>query len=119
MGHESIAFIIDELDDLLDAERTALLAGNLDDVKRLFERKTNLVDALSRSESDQTSGVAALRNKVERNQDLLQSAADGVKSVARRLAAIRRVRESLETYDAQGKRKKVDVKAVSTLEKRA
>ncbi|WP_223274919.1 flagellar biosynthesis protein FlgN [Tateyamaria sp. syn59] len=119
MAHEYIATVIDELDDLLDAERTALLAGNLDEVKRLFERKTNLVETLSRLESAETAGFAELRHKVERNQDLLQSATEGVKSVARRLSAIRRVRESLETYDARGRRKKVDVKTTTTLEKRA
>ncbi|MBY5933613.1 flagellar biosynthesis protein FlgN [Tateyamaria omphalii] len=111
--------IMDELDDLLDSERAALLEGNLDDVKRLFERKTKLVDALSRFDDAESLNVQALRQKVERNQDLLQAAAEGVKSVARRLATIRRVRESLETYDARGQRKKVDLKAATTLEKRA
>ncbi|WP_261385784.1 flagellar biosynthesis protein FlgN [Tateyamaria omphalii] len=110
---------MDELDDLLDSERAALLEGNLDDVKRLFERKTKLVDALSRFDDAESLNVQALRQKVERNQDLLQAAAEGVKSVARRLATIRRVRESLETYDARGQRKKVDLKAATTLEKRA
>ncbi|KIC49646.1 hypothetical protein [Tateyamaria sp. ANG-S1] len=119
MEHEPIQVVIDQLDDLLDAERTALLDGDLDRVERLFERKTSLIACLSRMSEADAQDVQAVRLKVERNQDLLQSAADGIKSVARRLAAVRRVRESLETYDARGKRTTVDVKTASVLEKRA
>ena len=111
--------IIDELDDVLETERAALLAGHLEEVNRLFDRKTRLIDAFAQLDEADAAAVTALRRKVERNQGLLEAAADGVRSVARRLAAIRRVRESLETYDAQGKRNTVDVKSGATLEKRA
>lgn len=111
--------IFDELDDLLDAERAALLEGNLEEVGRMFDRKSRLLNELSTLDAVEAQSAMALQQKLQRNQGLLDSAADGVRSVARRLAAIRRVRESLETYDARGQRNKIDVKQSGTLEKRA
>ena len=119
MTHDEVQPILDELDDLLDAERAALLAGKLDDVGRLFDRKARLMDALSEAEMNTAIDPGQLRDKIVRNQELLESASQGIRSVARRLAAIRRVRESLETYDSRGRRTSVDVKPGTTLEKRA
>lgn len=116
---DEIRNTFDELDDLLDAERAALLAGNLEEVSRLFDRKSRLVETISAFQEIETQMAGTLRDKLERNQGLLDSAADGIRSVARRLAAIRRVRESLETYDARGQRKTVDLKPNGSLEKRA
>ncbi|WP_299378271.1 flagellar biosynthesis protein FlgN [uncultured Tateyamaria sp.] len=119
MKDDAIAHIVDALDDLLDAERAALLQGNLDDVSRLHARKERLIDALNREDALDAQSFLPLQNKVARNQDLLNSALEGVRSVARRLAAIRRVRKSLETYDAQGKKTQVDIRTERSVEKRA
>ncbi|WP_299047560.1 flagellar biosynthesis protein FlgN [uncultured Tateyamaria sp.] len=119
MKHREYQDVVDEMDDLLDAERQALLAGKLDVVNRLYDRKSRLIDALSDIGSSAAIDPNELRTKIARNQELLESAADGIRSVGRRLAAIRRVRESLDTYDARGRRTSVDVKPGTTLEKRA
>ncbi|MEL6464887.1 MAG: flagellar biosynthesis protein FlgN [Pseudomonadota bacterium] len=119
MADDEVGRICDELNDLLEAERTVLLEGKLQQVDRLFDRKTKLVDALERADATNLPNVGLLRDKLERNQALLKSAADGVRSVARRMAAIRRVREALETYDANGRRETVELKPTGTLEKRA
>ncbi|WP_415405022.1 flagellar biosynthesis protein FlgN [Tateyamaria sp. SN3-11] len=119
MTREDLQNTIDSLDDLLDAERAALLKGNLEDVARLLERKEGLIDALNRIEFKERSDFEGLQAKVERNQALLDSALDGVRSVARRLAAIRRVRQSLDTYDSFGKKRTVDVRSNGSVEKRA
>ena len=119
MAHDEMQQILDELNDLLDAERTALLDGRLDDVGRLHDRKARLVEALSDAEANSSSVPGPLRDKIVRNQDLLESASQGIRSVARRLAAIRRVRESLDTYDSRGRLKSVDLQPGTTLEKRA
>jgi ligand-binding sensor domain-containing protein len=110
---------IDALDDLLDAERSALLQGDLEEVTRLHLRKERLIDELSRQHVQEETEFAVLQAKVERNQALLDSALDGVRSVARRLASIRRVRQSLDTYDSLGKKRSVDLRKGGTLEKRA
>lgn len=119
MTHDETKRIFDELDDLLDAERTALLTGRIEEVGRLQDRKSRLIDSLSNDPGHTTFDPRDLQKKIERNQGLLDAATDGIRSVARRLAAIRRVRESLETYDARGQRRSVEVASASTLEKRA
>ena len=110
---------IDALDDLLDAERAALLRGSLEDVSRLHLRKESLIDTLNRLDVQDRMRLESLHEKVGRNQALLDSALDGVRSVARRLAAIRRVRQSLDTYDSSGQKRSVDVRGPGSVEKRA
>ncbi|MEP1962596.1 flagellar biosynthesis protein FlgN [Tateyamaria sp.] len=119
MRHEDLETTMDALDDLLDSERAALLKGQLDDVSRLHSRKETLIDALNGFEFEDRGALSGLQGKVERNQALLDSALDGVRSVARRLAAIRRVRQSLDTYDSFGKKRSVDLSTGGSLEKRA
>lgn len=119
MTHDTLQSTIDELDDLLDRERTALIAGDLDGLTRLHDHKAGLIDALSRFDAKDADGLSDLNAKVERNQALLDSALDGIRSVARRLAAIRRVRQSLDTYDARGKKSCVDMGVDRSVEKRA
>ena len=119
MHSDSMQSTIDALDDLLDAERRALLQGNLDDVSRLHARKGSLIDALNQHTFSDEDSMHDLHQKVGRNQVLLNSALEGVRSVARRLAAIRRVRRSLETYDSRGQKRGVDVHVAGSVEKRA
>lgn len=110
---------IDALEDLLDAERAALLVGKLDDVSRLHAQKERLIGALSEHAVRDGDRFASLNEKVRRNQVLLDSALNGIRSVTRRLAAIRQVRHSLETYDAFGRRRTVDIRSGGSLEKRS
>ncbi|WP_299704915.1 flagellar biosynthesis protein FlgN [uncultured Tateyamaria sp.] len=119
MRRDEFQIALDELEDLLDAERTAVLSGNIDDVGRLFDQKSRLLEQLGGWDATNAEVSTALRIKLERNQNLLESAADGVRSVARRLSAVRRVRESLDTYDARGQRTSVNLKSCGALEKRA
>lgn len=119
MNTESLQTTMEALDDLLDAEREALLKGKLDQVARLHIRKEALIDTLNRLEFGDRGVLEGLHGKVQRNQALLDSALDGVRSVARRLAAIRRVRQSLDTYDSFGQKQTVDVRTSGTVEKRA
>lgn len=119
MTADTLQGTIDSMDDLLDAERTALLAGNIEEVSRLHLRKEELIDQLNALDAEDTARLAALNTKVERNQALLNTALDGIRSVSRRLAAIRRVRQSLDTYDSRGCKKAVDMGVNRSIEKRA
>ena len=119
MTHDRHQDTIDYLDDLLDQERAALLQGNLDEIARLHPRKEHLIDGLNHPDMSNLEGLTELNFKLERNQTLLDNALDGVRSVARRLAAIRRVRQSLETYDSSGRKTSVILAADSSVEKRA
>ncbi len=119
MTHDTLQTEIDALDDLLDAERRALLAGNLDEIARLHHRKQQLIDDLNGQSSADQASLASLTVKLQRNQVLLDTALDGIRSVARRLAAIRRVRQSLDTYDQMGRKKSFETRIDRSLEKRA
>lgn len=119
MTNEQFEDVIDSLDDVLEAEREALLVGNLDEIGRLLERKEALIDQLATLDEAERAPLEALNAKVERNQALLDHALDGIRSVARRLAALRRVRSSLETYDEKGERRTIDVTPDGAVEKRA
>jgi flagellar biosynthesis/type III secretory pathway chaperone len=119
MTDEPIKDAIDALDDLLDEERKALLSGELDKIARLHDRKSKLIDELNQLDMQDQERMRTLSLKVGRNQELLNSALDGIRSVARRLAAVRRVRENLDTYDAQGQKQSIKNITERSLEKRA
>jgi flagellar biosynthesis/type III secretory pathway chaperone len=110
---------IDSLDDLLDKERTALLDGKLDQIGRMVKRKESLIGVLNSTDQPDIATLAELNTKVVRNQALLTSALEGIQSVADRLAQMRRIKNSLDTYDARGQRKEIEMPSQGTVEKRA
>jgi flagellar biosynthesis/type III secretory pathway chaperone len=110
---------INALDDLLDAERAALLTGDIDQIGRLLEQKESLIDSLNEQEAVDRFTLENLNSKVERNQELLNSALDGIRTVARRLATMRRIRRTLDTYDAQGRKSSIVLDQEQTVERRA
>lgn len=110
---------IDSLDDLLDEERLALLGGNLDLIGRMVARKESLIDVLNDYGKADKEVLSTLNDKVLRNQNLLGSALEGIQSVADRLAAMRRIKISLDTYDSRGNRKKIEMTLKGSVEKRA
>ena len=111
--------IMDSLNDLLEAEKAALLAGDLERLTGMAERKEALIEALNSAEQADFELLKELDLKVKRNQGLLNSALDGIRTVARRMAAFRRVRGSLETYDAKGEKSIIEVDPETSFEKRA
>ncbi|WP_298841104.1 flagellar biosynthesis protein FlgN [uncultured Roseobacter sp.] len=119
MTDNEFTAVISELDDLLDAEKKALLEGDLEKVGRLLERKEVLIEQLSVLEAAEVAQLENLNTKVKRNQVLLDHALQGIRSVAQRLAALRQVRNSLDTYDESGKRQTIDMNSESVVEKRA
>lgn len=111
---------IAELDALLEDERTFLLIGDLDRIQDIHDRKAVLIDDLSTLDAASAKQkLQDLNDKVERNQALLNSALAGIRSVARRLATVRRVRQSLEYYDEDGSKATVEVGIDRQVEKRA
>lgn len=111
--------VVDSLHDLLDEERLALLEGNLEHIERLSERKEILMDDLNSQTAPDIELFSELNTKVQRNQALLKSALAGIQKVADRLAAMRRIKNSLDVYDAKGRRQKIDMQRNRKVEKRA
>lgn len=110
---------VDAFEDLLDEERRALLAGDFEALGRLLMKKEQIIGELAELEGVDSAEMAGLSSRVARNQELLATAIDGIRSVSRRLAELHRVRGSFETYDERGKRQSVASRQDRSLEKRA
>lgn len=119
MSNTDFNDVVDALDDVLDAEREALLTGNLEKIGRLLEQKEALIEELSVLEELEAKPLQDLTGKLKRNQDLLDHALQGIRSVANRLAALRRVRSTLDTYDSNGAKRSINLSEDGSVEKRA
>ncbi len=92
---------MDEIETLLDDERTALLSGDLMALGDIAARKESLAASLSHYSFDREA-LSALRRKAEKNADLIEAAMKGLRSVTRRIAEIRRANGPLTTYGQDG-----------------
>lgn len=119
MSHPELETDIEELDQLLERERDALLAGDLEQLVQMVGQKERLVAALNATGHRDLPQLLRLNGKVKRNQLLLNGALEGIKSVSQRLAALQKVRQSLETYDREGQKQRVDMQIKHSVEKRA
>ena len=116
--------IIEELDTLLEAEKAALLQGNLEQVTSILETKEALIDKLNALQKASLEGIdeqslAAVHGKIQRNQTLIRSSLEGIRAVADRISGLRRVRQGLETYDQSGKKTQFSTTTSASVEKRA
>ena len=111
--------IIQQLDLILEEERDALLRGDLSQIVALMLKKEQLVDALNALSATASGDLIAVQGKLSRNQALLDGALQGIRTVAARLAAHRRIRRSLDTYDQNGHKRSIPGDIAHHLEKRA
>ncbi|MDG1170846.1 MAG: flagellar biosynthesis protein FlgN [Sulfitobacter sp.] len=108
-----------ELHDLLDAERQALLAGDLEALNSLLTPKEALIEAINDLELTDIPQIEMLDRKLRHNQLLLDGALEGIRAVAKRMARLRDVKGALETYGADGKRRDIPLGPESSVERRA
>ena len=111
--------IIESLDVLLERERQALIGGHLDAIPNILSEKETLLGQLSVQSGFQTEHLTPLRDKVSRNQMLLESALRGIREVADRMSALRRAQRSLETYNSAGGKTVVVTRPDHKMERRA
>lgn len=119
MTRNSTQSLFDELDDLLETEREALLEGDLEKIAALLSAKENLMDKVNSLERVQTAPLQALHDKATRNKVLLDGALQGIRRAAMRLATIRHIRRNLETYGEDGRKTVIEGEVVRKFEKRA
>lgn len=119
MTQQSAQDLIDELDTLLDRERQALVDGDLDLLGRMLAQKQDLIDNINALEPLGQDRLTGVHTKVTRNQELLNSAMEGIRAVANRMADLRRVRQGLETYDQDGRKTRFETQNRPSVEKRA
>ncbi|WP_133119807.1 flagellar biosynthesis protein FlgN [Pseudooceanicola lipolyticus] len=118
MADEQAAELLEQLDRLLLRERTALLHGDLDEIGAMTAQKQALVQRLGQQRDQIPHDLGARREKLLRNQALLANAMQGIRAVESRLAALRRLRAGLETYDRDGRRSHVPAQRSPRVEKR-
>ena len=119
MTPESTTGTLTELNDLLDAEREALLQGDLEKLNALLVPKEALIEAVNKTAQSDLPALRKLDSKVRRNQLLMDGALEGIRAVALRLARLREVKGALETYGADGKKHDIIAAPDSTVERRA
>lgn len=119
MPEDNATDLIAALDKLLSEERAALIGGDLDQITRLAPQKEALMTRLGQITDLERQPVADLQNKILRNQALFDHALEGIRTVSRRLSALRKVRGTLDIYDQSGAKKSVTFKDGGSLEKRA
>ena len=119
MTYDSAQNVVDKLDNVLEQERLALLDGNLVQISELLEQKETLIDTLKSNESAAQPELQKLQDKVARNQALLDGALQGIRTVAARVAAFRKIRRSLDTYDEKGRKQTISGVVDFKMEKRA
>lgn len=110
---------LEALDELLDAERQALLSGDLVTLTEMLPAKEALITALNETGQTDLPALMELDGKVRRNQLLLDGALEGIREVANRMATLRKMRSSLETYGSDGKKHNIDVATDHSVERRA
>lgn len=111
--------IFARLDDLLDRERAALITGDLSAIAHLLEEKERLLEQVEKEHAPGPAALESLQGKALRNQALLDSALLGIRTVATRFATLRRIRRTLETYDAHGQKTALPAALDNKVEKRA
>ena len=110
--------ITDALEDLIDQERAAILAGALDDVSKIAIEKERIIGRLEITACDPAT-LGRLRKKSKRNQQLLTAALRGVRAVMSRLNILRNGPGEMNTYDQSGQRKTLNGGHRGALHRRA
>ncbi|EPX82609.1 flagellar protein FlgN [Salipiger mucosus] len=110
---------VDDLLQLLERERCILLEGALQEIEPLVEEKTLLMEELAQRETVDAEELGSLQAKLQRNQELYDSALAGVRAVAKRLDMMRTAGKSMNIYTANGEREIIEGHAQASMEKRA
>jgi len=106
MGLFDLSVASDDLEDLLERERAAVLAGRFDLLERLGDEKERLVRIVDRDGATPET-LARLRAETERNGLLLEAMRSGVMAAQARVQAMQQPKEPLQTYDASGHKKNI------------
>ena len=93
--------LFDQLDDLLEKERNAVLNGDFETLRRLMDKKERIMaQVLQQTEPSQR--LQSLQRKVDRNQRLLIAAGNGIRTVSDFLKKLEQPNDPLRTYDQSG-----------------
>ncbi len=108
--------VLGELEDILEKERHLILSARFDDLERLATRKSSLAVRIGQAGKADIGHVERLRTAAARNDALLQSAAQGLKSALQQLSDARSLSDQT-TYAADGTRNPISPRAGKLLQR--
>jgi hypothetical protein len=92
---------LEELCDLLAAERDLLLAGRFAELSELHDRKIGLAEAL-KLHSPTPKSLDAVLARASANQRLMEAASAGTRAAIRRLGELSRLESGQAVYGSNG-----------------
>lgn len=92
---------LEELENYLDTEREVIRAARLSELQTL-EKTREVVLAQMEDLPNDTLRLQHVRKKARRNGELLQAAANGIRSAIRRIQELRRASGPISSYSAEG-----------------
>lgn len=95
---------LERLDALLDTEHAALLSSDFKSLPAVLSEKLEVTELIN-IVGDKNSNLQGLKEKIYRNQLLLDEAMAGMRASAQLLTQLRKARRSVDTYDHLGNRK--------------
>ena len=111
--------VIQQVEDVLVAERALLITGDFKALESLEADKEKVIAAIRPMSEKDLQELRHLRGLAEHNQQLFKQALKGIQDVSDRLESIRKVGETIDTYDHTGRRVSVETQQSKELEKRA
>lgn len=109
--------LLEQMDQLLAAEKVALMTANYDALASLEQQKAQTLVALSK-EPQSEQALDKIRTRIAENQALLSAAINGIASARQRFDALNNVQNGLTVYDQFG-RMEVVPSQQSVFEKKA
>ncbi len=112
--------VLAKLSEILEEEKAALIVGDFTKIEESYEVKKELIEDVQKTASAKDlPELDVVRAKLKRNQELFDNALSGIRAVAARIADARKAAQGIDTYDAQGNKKRIENKKKGSLEKRA
>lgn len=92
------------LEAVLEVERFVLSTGNLGSLKEIIAEKARLIDKLS---TEDAGSLGKLQESARRNQAMLDAALKGIRAAQQRVSAIMQAGHTLNSYDDQGRARRI------------
>lgn len=90
---------------ILADERAALLHGALAELPQIAERKQAAIERLGRDPRPMADSIRRdIANLAQRNQELLDASAKGLRNVIQRIGELQALQQGRSTYSADGSR---------------
>jgi len=94
--------VFDQLDDLLEKERSAVLNGDFETLRRLMDKKERIMAQILQ-QTEPSQRLQSLQRKADRNQRLLIAAGNGIRTVSDFLKRLEKPSDPLRTTIRQGR----------------